>query len=72
MQSRIGTGKGKAISVVYELEFRRRELDMTVAALARRSGVSRTTVNRVLSGKSAKLISVLLIAHALGMRMTME
>jgi transcriptional regulator with XRE-family HTH domain len=51
------------------LDERRRELGMTFAALSKRSGVSRPTVVRILSGKhgAASLASVAAIADALGL-----
>ena len=52
-----------------DLEQRRRELGMTVAALAGRSGVPETTVHRVLRGAvdEAAFSRVAAIAAALGM-----
>lgn len=57
-------------SVLSELERRRQELGMTVTALAKRSGVSRATVNRILSGDygSATMWNVMAVAEALGMK----
>ena len=48
---------------------RRRELKMSVPLLARRSGVSIATVNRVLSGKGASTENLLAIAEALGLQL---
>jgi predicted transcriptional regulator len=60
---------GTLTSVLSELEHRRRELGMPVTALAKRSGVSRATVDRILSGDyaSAAIRSVMAVAEALGM-----
>ena len=51
------------------LNARRRELGMSIAALAKRSGVSKATLQRMLSGsqKSADFEHVAAIAAALGM-----
>ncbi len=52
-----------------KLEARRRELGMSCAILAKRSGVSMATVQRVLSGnhQEASFANVLAIAEALNM-----
>jgi transcriptional regulator with XRE-family HTH domain len=52
-----------------ELELRRREVGMTYAALAKRSGVSQATVVRILRGlcRAPSLPNVEAIARALGM-----
>ena len=52
-----------------ELDRRRRQLGMTVKALARRSGISRDTVKRMLSGKKATLPNAAKVATAMGMRL---
>jgi transcriptional regulator with XRE-family HTH domain len=51
------------------LDARRRRIGMSYAALAKKSGVSMTTVVRILSGKhpAASFENVLAIAEALGM-----
>lgn len=56
------------------LERRRRQLGMSVAGLAERSGVSTSTVNRVLSGDcgGTAIASVCAIANALGVSLKME
>ena len=55
-----------------KLEQRRKALQMSKAALARRSGVSLTTVNRVLGGhlNEATFSNVVAILAALGMSVT--
>ncbi|HSG69291.1 MAG TPA: helix-turn-helix domain-containing protein [Planctomycetaceae bacterium] len=60
------------MEVFRQLEKRRRELRMPRATLAKRSGVSLATVNRILSGqhKGATFENVLAIAEALGMEIT--
>jgi transcriptional regulator with XRE-family HTH domain len=57
-----------------KLEARRRKLEMSCAALARRSGVSLATVQRILSGKHAEasFANVLAIAQALDMSVEIE
>lgn len=54
------------------LDARRQKLGMSYAALARKSGVSMTTVVRILSGRYQKpsLDSVLVIADILGMEVS--
>ncbi|HLA85085.1 MAG TPA: helix-turn-helix domain-containing protein [Thermoguttaceae bacterium] len=54
------------------LEQRRRELGMSVAILAARSGVSKTSVKRILGGglDKAAFAKVAAIAAALGMNLT--
>ncbi|HUY89066.1 MAG TPA: helix-turn-helix transcriptional regulator [Pirellulales bacterium] len=58
-----------ATQCLSRLNARRRELGMSIAALAQRSGVSKATLQRMLSGtqKSADLEHVVAIAAALGM-----
>ena len=53
------------------LEKRRRELGLSYELLAQRSGVSRPTVQRILSGRypSASLASVVAIGDALGLEL---
>ena len=53
------------------LERRRRELGMSRAVVARRSGLSLPTVQRILSGggETAAFVNVLAIANALGIRL---
>lgn len=57
-----------------KMNARRRELGMSCAALAQRSGVSMPTVVRILSGNraQARFENVLAIAEALGMTMRIE
>src|SRR5438067_10434482 len=57
-----------------KLNARRRKLGMSCAALAKRSGVSLATVQRVLSGKHAEasFANVLAIAKALSMSVAIE
>jgi transcriptional regulator with XRE-family HTH domain len=52
-----------------KLDQRRRDLDMTYAALSKRSGVSEATVFRILSGSqpAASFAAVVAVANALGM-----
>lgn len=61
-----------AVHIFRELEKRRRELRMPLALLAKRSGVSLPTVNRILSGrhKGASFQNVLAIAAALDIEIT--
>ena len=61
------------MSIFQQLEKRRRELRMPRTILAKRSGVSLPTVNRVLSGHHNRVTfeNVLAIAKALGMEITM-
>ena len=51
-----------------QLDARRRELGMSVAALADRSGVSRATIERILAGRHSgtRVEHLRAIAHALG------
>jgi transcriptional regulator with XRE-family HTH domain len=60
---------GMQTSILSSLEARRRALGMTVDALARRSKVSRATVQRILSGDnaSASFQNVIAVAGALGL-----
>src|ERR1700736_179302 len=57
-----------------ELNQRRRQLGMSYAVLARRSGVSLPTVQRILSGKHRMpgLASVVAIAQALGANLQLD
>ncbi len=56
------------------LEHRRRRLGISRSALAKRSGVSMATVNRVLSGglDRVTVANVRAIAHAMGAALTLE
>jgi transcriptional regulator with XRE-family HTH domain len=56
------------------LNQRRQELGLSVETLAKRSGVSRPTVQRILSGSNptASLSNVLAIAHALGLSLRLD
>jgi transcriptional regulator with XRE-family HTH domain len=56
------------------LNQRRRELGLTVERLPKRSGVSRPTVQRILSGgnPTASFSNVLAIAHALGLSLRLD
>jgi transcriptional regulator with XRE-family HTH domain len=55
-------------SWLHQLELRRQQLGMSKKSLAKRSGVSQATVNRILSGKEASptLPNIQAIATALG------
>ncbi len=57
-----------------KLDLRRRELGMSTAVLARRSGVSFPTVQRILTGRhpQASWANVQAIAHALGMALDLR
>ena len=57
------------VSLFEKLEARRRELGISQAALADRSGVSLPTVHRILSGhgSAASLDNIMAIAQVLGM-----
>jgi transcriptional regulator with XRE-family HTH domain len=57
-----------------DLEKRRRDLGMSEEFLAKRAGVSRNTVRRILSGESANvsLGSVVAVAEALGVDVRFE
>lgn len=57
--------------VLTNLDARRRELGMSVPALAKRSKVSTATVNRILAGRygSASHANVAAVARALGVRL---
>jgi transcriptional regulator with XRE-family HTH domain len=57
-----------------DLEARRRKLDMPIEALVKRSGVSRATVRRILSGDhtGASFIKVLAVAEALGLEVRFD
>jgi transcriptional regulator with XRE-family HTH domain len=62
-------------AAVFEiLNRRRQELGLTVGTLAERSGVSRPTVQRILSGTNptASFSNVMAIAHALGLGLRLE
>ena len=48
---------------------RRAELEMPYTALARRAGVSLSTVKRAYAGKGTRLDTLAAIAHALGLRL---
>jgi transcriptional regulator with XRE-family HTH domain len=56
------------------LERRRRELGMSRAAIARRSGVSLPTVNRIFGGRAgqASLVNIKAVARALGVSVRFE
>jgi transcriptional regulator with XRE-family HTH domain len=56
------------------LEERRRKLGMSMKALARRSGVSLPTVQRILSGgqTTASFESIIAISHALGVEVELR
>ena len=56
------------------LNQRRQELGLSVETLAKRSGVSRPTVQRILSGSNptASFSNVLAIAHALGLSLRLD
>lgn len=58
----------RAQDILTELDDRRRELGMSCGVLAKRSGLTRWTVQRVLSGKATdiRLGSLLALADALG------
>ncbi len=60
------------MGIFQELEKRRTELQMPRAMLARRSGVSLPTVNRILSGQhsGATFANVVALAEALGIELT--
>lgn len=62
------------MSIIRQLEQRRQGLKMSRATLARRSGVSLPTVNRILSGKhdSASFANILAIAEALRIEIKAE
>ena len=63
----------RRITLFEELDLRRRELGMTLATLAGRSGLSVRTVLRILSGQGAASWSnVAAIADALGMTIEMR
>lgn len=57
-----------------QLERRRREIGMSQAAIAKRSGVSLPTVQRILSGNhpTASFASVLAISDAVGIEIEMK
>ncbi|MAD80331.1 MAG: hypothetical protein CMJ50_05730 [Planctomycetaceae bacterium] len=55
------------LSQLADLNVRRRRLGMSAETLAQRSGLSRQTVHRVLSGGSASFQNVIAIAGVLGM-----
>ncbi len=56
-----------AVSIMAQLESRRKDLGMSVPVLARRTGLGTATLYRALRGqKGARLETVLTIAHALG------
>jgi len=59
---------------ISRLDSRRRQLGMSMAVLAKRSGVPMRTVQRILSGKhlGASIASVLALANALGMTVQIE
>jgi transcriptional regulator with XRE-family HTH domain len=56
------------------LNQRRQELGLTVGTLAKRSGVSHPTVQRILSGTNptASFCNVMAIAHALGLSLILD
>lgn len=56
------------------LEKRRQELGLSCELLAQRSGVSRATVQRILSGKSSSVshASVLSVVRALGLELRLD
>jgi transcriptional regulator with XRE-family HTH domain len=56
----------------HQLDHRRRQLGLSYAALAKRSGVSQATVVRLLSGRhpQASFQNVIAIAEALGFELT--
>ena len=58
----------RAQDILTELNDRRRKLGMSCGVLAKRSGLTRWTVQRVLSGKASdiRLGSLLALANALG------
>lgn len=64
----------KATAYFAQLERRRREIGMSQVALAKRSGVSLPTVQRILSGNhpTASFASVLAISDALGIEIEMK
>ena len=55
-----------------DLGARRKRLGMSTSVLAQRSGLSRQTVSRVLSGGTASFQNVSAIANVLGMSCTFE
>lgn len=63
-----------ATAYIEQLERRRREIGMSQAALAKRSGVSLPTVQRILSGhhSTAHFASVLAISNALGIEIEVK
>jgi transcriptional regulator with XRE-family HTH domain len=65
---------GAEAEVFEVLNRRRRELGLTVGTLAERSGVSRPTVQRILSGTNptASFSNVMAIAHALGLKLRLD
>tara|TARA_R110002049_G_scaffold143574_1_gene305727 strand:+ start:2232 stop:2603 length:372 start_codon:yes stop_codon:yes gene_type:complete len=62
------------MQILQQLEKRRKEVGMSRSILAKRSGVSLPTVNRILSdhSTSASFANVLAIASALDMKITAE
>jgi transcriptional regulator with XRE-family HTH domain len=60
------------LTQIHELDQRRRQLGLSYAALAKRSGVSQATVVRLLSGRhpQASFQNVIAIAEALGYEVT--
>ena len=70
----IASAKKDASALVDRLEFRRHLLKMSKAALARRSGVSLPTVDRILTGKEQRpaFDCLLAIARALGVEIQMQ
>lgn len=61
-------------STLSQLEVRRRSLGMPIEALVKRSGVSRATVRRILSGDHtrASFTNVLAVAEALGVEVRFD
>ena len=66
------SGELRDVTILGEFERRRRELGLSRSALARRSGVSLPTVNRILTGHygKASFENVLAVAQALELELT--
>jgi transcriptional regulator with XRE-family HTH domain len=66
---RLGRTMQRDSVILKDLDKRRRDLGMSYELLAKRSGVSRPTVQRILSGRqvAASFVNVMAIGHALGL-----
>ena len=64
----------EAVSLLTSLDQRRRDLGLSYDLLSKRSGVSRPTVQRILSGRqaAASFSNILAIAEALGLTLQFD